>query len=118
MSNCDQHKTFVWHLYNVGPTSDTLGRCIINVIQMLCVCLAVYFFNVTTPNNLQRVKYFKFAKYNYIFVFTLETKYINIFKADKTIAAQHVHSFNYIIRPIADGSATDVSHLVSVLAPK
>ena len=32
------HKTFVWHLYNVGPTSKTLGRRCTNVIQMFCVC--------------------------------------------------------------------------------
>ena len=32
-----KHKTFVWHLYNVGPTSKTLGRRCINVIQMFCV---------------------------------------------------------------------------------
>ena len=33
-----KHKTFVKHLYNVGPTSKTLGRRCINVIQMFCVC--------------------------------------------------------------------------------
>ena len=27
-----KHKTFVLHLYNVGPTSKTLGRRCINVI--------------------------------------------------------------------------------------
>ena len=32
------HKTFVWHLYNVGPTSKTLSRRCMNVIQMFCVC--------------------------------------------------------------------------------
>ena len=33
-----KHKTFVYHLYNVGPTSSTLVRHCTNVIQMLCVC--------------------------------------------------------------------------------
>ena len=33
-----KHKTFVQHLYNVGPTSSTLVQRCINVIQMFCVC--------------------------------------------------------------------------------
>ena len=33
-----KHKTFVWYLYNVGPTSKTLGRRCSNVIQMFCIC--------------------------------------------------------------------------------
>ena len=33
-----KNKTSVWHLYNVGPTSKTLGQHCTNVIQMLCVC--------------------------------------------------------------------------------
>ena len=33
-----KHKTFVYHLYNVGPTSSTLVQHCINVIQMFCVC--------------------------------------------------------------------------------
>ena len=33
-----KHKTYVQHLYNVGPTSSTLVRHCINVIQMFCVC--------------------------------------------------------------------------------
>ena len=33
-----KHKTFVEHLYNVGPTSKTLGQHRTNVIQMFCVC--------------------------------------------------------------------------------
>ena len=36
-----KHKTFVKHLYNVGPASETLGRRYINVIQMFCVCWVV-----------------------------------------------------------------------------
>ena len=32
-----KHKTFVSHLYNVGPTSSTLVQHRTNVIQMLCV---------------------------------------------------------------------------------
>ena len=32
-----KYKTFVQHLYNVGPTSSTLGRRCINVVQMFCV---------------------------------------------------------------------------------
>ena len=32
-----KHKTFVWHSYNVGPTSLTLGRRCINVIQIYWV---------------------------------------------------------------------------------
>ena len=35
-----KHKTFVSHLYNVGPTFKTLGRRCTNVIQMFCVCWA------------------------------------------------------------------------------
>ena len=31
-----EHWTFVWHLYNVGPTSKTLGRRCTNGIQMFC----------------------------------------------------------------------------------
>ena len=31
-----KHKTFVYHLYNVGPTSKTLGRRCTNVIQLFC----------------------------------------------------------------------------------
>ena len=33
-----KHKTFVQHLYNVGPTSSTLVQHCINVAQMFCVC--------------------------------------------------------------------------------
>ena len=33
-----QHKTFVKHLYNVGPTSSTLVQHCINVIQMFWTC--------------------------------------------------------------------------------
>ena len=36
-----KHKTFVWHLYNIGPTSKTLDRHCTNVIQMFCVCWAL-----------------------------------------------------------------------------
>ena len=32
-----KHKTFVYLLYNVGPTSETMGLRCINVIQMFCV---------------------------------------------------------------------------------
>ena len=32
-----KHKVFVYHLYNVGPTSSTLVQHRINFIQMLCV---------------------------------------------------------------------------------
>ena len=42
-SHPSKHKTFVWHLYNAGPTSKTLGRRCINVIQMFCV-----FWDITT----------------------------------------------------------------------
>ena len=35
-----KHKTFVWHLYNAGPTLKTWGRRCTNVIQMFCVCWA------------------------------------------------------------------------------
>ena len=34
------HKMFVYHLYNVGPTSKTLSRHCINVIQIFCDCFA------------------------------------------------------------------------------
>ena len=34
-----KHKTFVYHLYNVGTTSKTFGRRCANVIQMFCVCV-------------------------------------------------------------------------------
>ena len=33
-----KHRTFVWHLYNAGPTSSTLVQHCTNVIQMFCVC--------------------------------------------------------------------------------
>ena len=33
-----KHKTSVEHLYNVGPTSSTLGQYCANVIQMLYKC--------------------------------------------------------------------------------
>ena len=36
-----KHETFLKHLYNVGPTSKTLGRRCANVIQMFCVCWVV-----------------------------------------------------------------------------
>ena len=32
-----KHKTFVQHLYNVGPSSSTLVQHCTNVVQMLCV---------------------------------------------------------------------------------
>ena len=32
-----KRKTFIWHLYNVGPTSKTSGRRCTNIIQMFCV---------------------------------------------------------------------------------
>ena len=35
-----EHKNICMTLYNVGPTSKTLGRRCINVIQMCCVCWA------------------------------------------------------------------------------
>ena len=35
-----EHKNICMTLYNVGPTSKTLGRSCINVIQMCCVCWA------------------------------------------------------------------------------
>ena len=35
--------THMYDLYNVGPTSKTLGRRCINVIQMFCVCWEVGF---------------------------------------------------------------------------
>ena len=39
ISHCDpsKHKTFVQHLYNVGPTSSTLVQHCAIVIQMFCV---------------------------------------------------------------------------------
>ena len=36
-----KHKTFVKHLYNVGPTSKTLGRRRANFIQMFRICWEV-----------------------------------------------------------------------------
>ena len=35
---CKYYPANTKHLYNVGPTSSTLGRRCINVIQMFCVC--------------------------------------------------------------------------------
>ena len=40
-----KRKTFVWHLYNVGPTSSTLGQRCINVIQ--CFVFAGIIVNTT-----------------------------------------------------------------------
>ena len=39
-----KRKTFVWHLYNVGPTSKTLGRCCINVMQIFCVSWVAFYY--------------------------------------------------------------------------
>ena len=39
-----QRKTFIWHLYNVGPTSKTLGRCCINVMQIFCVSWVAFYY--------------------------------------------------------------------------
>ena len=36
-----KHKTFVYHLYNVGPTSSTLVQHCTNVIQMFRVCWVI-----------------------------------------------------------------------------
>ena len=36
-SRTSKHKTFVYHLYNVGPTSKTLIQHCTNGIQMFCV---------------------------------------------------------------------------------
>ena len=36
-----KHKTFVQHLYNIGPTSSTLVQLCTNVIQMFCDCRVV-----------------------------------------------------------------------------
>ena len=36
-----KHTTFVQHLHNVGPTSQTLGLRCKNVIQMICVCRVI-----------------------------------------------------------------------------
>ena len=36
----DVRGSFVQHLYNAGPTSKTLDRRCINVVQMFCVCWA------------------------------------------------------------------------------
>ena len=54
-----KHKTFVSHLYNVGPTSKTLGRRCTNGIQMFCVYWLValsalfeyIFYKSTTTRN-------------------------------------------------------------------
>ena len=47
-------KTFVWHLYNVGPTSLTLDRHCTNAIQMFCVCWggAVNNLQLRTPKRM------------------------------------------------------------------
>ena len=37
-----KHKTFVYNLYNVGPTSKTLDRRCVNVIQMFYVCWGAF----------------------------------------------------------------------------
>ena len=37
-----KHKTFLYHLCNVGPTLETLGRRSINAIKMFCVCWEMY----------------------------------------------------------------------------
>ena len=54
-----KHKTFVSHLYKVGPTSKTLGRRCTNGIQMFCVSWLValsalfeyLFYKSTTTRN-------------------------------------------------------------------
>ena len=42
-----KHKTFLYHLYNVGPTSSTLVRHCINVIQKFCASWDFYNFNTS-----------------------------------------------------------------------
>ena len=42
-----EHKTFVRHLYNVGPTWKTLGRRCTNGIQMLCFFTVVVLYFAT-----------------------------------------------------------------------
>ena len=44
-----KHNIFIWHLYNVGPTSKTLGRRCTNVIQICCVCWVTV--KIDTNNN-------------------------------------------------------------------
>ena len=44
--SAQRHKTFVYHLYNVGPTSKTLGRRCINVIQMFAGWVGVVLLSV------------------------------------------------------------------------
>ena len=42
-----KHKTFVYHLCNVEPTLETLGRRCINVTQNVLCLLGYYYINYT-----------------------------------------------------------------------
>ena len=39
-----KHKTFVYHFYNVGPTSKTLYKCFTNVLYLLGYCVTMSFY--------------------------------------------------------------------------
>ena len=81
MAQPSKHKTFVLHLYNVGPTSKTLGRRCINVIQMFCVCwertkkliyCTFHSNNLSISNNIQKTfdvtcNIFSFLKNVYVY---------------------------------------------------
>ena len=41
-----KHKTFVYHLYNVGPTSKTLGRHCTNVTNVFLCLLGIHVYDV------------------------------------------------------------------------
>ena len=49
-----KHETFVKHLYNFGPTSETLGQHCTNVIQMVCVCWDRMWFITVDRHSLPR----------------------------------------------------------------
>ena len=55
-----KHKTFLTHLYNVGPTSATLVQHCINVIQMCCVYWVVSAHSGPWPSCIfYRANYYK-----------------------------------------------------------
>ena len=58
LAHPSKYRIFEYDLYNVGPTSKTLGRRCINVIQMFCVCWDVFI-----QNQSQRQIDFDFASF-------------------------------------------------------
>ena len=64
-----KHKTFVLHLYNVGPTSKTLCRRCTNVMQMFCVCWDPLLYLISTELTIRKWKMDRNLIYSVILFF-------------------------------------------------